>query len=355
MNLPTSTHTFEFLTPAWLGGANPSEVAEVRVATLRGHLRQWLRLLYPGRQLDEEIFGRIAGEGRNAQAAASRVLLQLEKAVQSSVSKNLVGYTGKRDERDALQDPESYFLWPLRTQSRGVLMPGAPSEFTLRVRWYPCPVNRGNRPEAELNNALQALWLLGCIGTRATRGYGSLWEKGRDFTSVEELRETLSFLSGTINVRLLDGLFDDGRKALAAAARWMRSYRVGSANYGTTIPEAVNDHDVADPAQTARLQAVVYRHALGMPLAQRFNRGRDNTHTIQSKHRHDGSETDRYPSPLRIKVIRMGGRCRVLVVLLRDLLLPAGTCITLTNRPARTAELRHDLLNQMMTSGTQVK
>ncbi|MBL9176724.1 MAG: hypothetical protein JNM65_01600 [Verrucomicrobiaceae bacterium] len=350
MNLPTNTYHFEFLTPAWAGGASPAETAEVRIATLRGHLRQWLRLLYPGQRMDEEIFGRLAGEGRNAQAASSRVLLQLEKPVQSVITKNLVGYTGRRDERDALQDPESYFLWPLRTQSRGVLMPGAATDFTLRVRWYPSPVNRINRPESKLGNAIQALGLLGNIGTRATRGYGSLWEKGRDFANEDQLREALHFLPNTIQVRLLDGSFDDVRRALAAAARWMRSYRVGSATYGTTTPEAVNDHDVADPAQTASVQAVVYRHALGMPLSQRFNRGRD-TSTVQSKHRHDGTETDRYPSPLRIKVIRMGGKCRVLVVLLRGLLLPVGTRITLSNRPTRTAELRHDLLNQMMASG----
>lgn len=36
MSLPKSTHTFEFLTTAWLGGANPSDVAEVRGTTLRG-------------------------------------------------------------------------------------------------------------------------------------------------------------------------------------------------------------------------------------------------------------------------------------------------------------------------------
>lgn len=354
MNLPTNAYHFEFLTPAWAGGASPAESAEVRIATLRGHLRQWLRLLYPGRHMDEEIFGRIAGEGRNAQAASSRVLLQLEKPVQSATTKNLVAYTAKRDEREALQDPESYFLWPLRTQSRGVLMPGTASEFTLRVRWYPSPANRINRPEQELGNAIKALGLLGNIGTRATRGYGSLWEKGRNFANEGELRDALAFLPASIHVRLLDGTFDDGRKALAAAARWMRSYRVGSTTYGTTTPEAVNDHDVADPAQAALAQAVVYRHALGMPLSQRFNRGRDNTSTVQSKHRHDGSETDRYPSPMRIKIIRMGGKHRMLIVLLRDFLLPEGTRITLTNRPSRTAELRHDLLNRMMASGTQI-
>lgn len=349
MNLPSSIHHFEFLTPAWLGGASPAEYAEVRVATLRGHLRQWLRLLYPDRNLDEELFGRIAGEGRNAHAASSRVLLQLEKPVQNSTAKNLVGYIGRED---ALQDPESYFLWPLRTQSRGVLMPGNASDFTLRVRWFPTPTNSNTKLETELQHAIRAMSLLGNIGTRASRGYGSLWEKNKTLANTDALREALVFLPPSISVRLLDGDYSNGRQALAAAAKWMRSFRVGSANHGITTPEAVNDHDVADPARNSFANAVVYRHALGMPLAQRFNRGKNNTSTITSKYRHGGMETDRYPSPLRFKVIRLDGSYRVLVILFRDLVLPEGTPISLSNR--RSATLSHKLLNQMASQGTAV-
>lgn len=355
MNLHTTTHAFEFLTPAWLGGATPAERAEVRIATLRGHLRQWLRLLYPSQNLDEILLGRVAGVGRNTQTNSSRVVLQLEKTVQSGTTKNLVSYIGAKDNDAALRDPESYFLWPLRTQSRGVLLPGLSSEFILKIRWYPTLVNRGHGLQTDLSNALSALGLLGCIGTRATRGYGSLWEKDKNIASEQQLRDHLAFLPPSISVQLLDGMFDDGRKALAAGAKWMRSFRVGSATYGTTTGEAVNDHDVADPGQAARNSAQVYRHVLGMPLAQRFNRGRDNTTIMQSKYRHDGQDTDRYPSPLRIKVIRMQGKHRVLIVLLRDLLLSEETPITLTSRSERrTATLSHQLLNKMMRTGTSI-
>jgi len=354
MMLDPTTHQFEFLTPAWTGGATPSASAEVRVATLRGHLRQWLRILYPGAGRDAAIFGSMAGDGGNTAAVASKVLLQLAKPVQSFATKNLVSYTGAGNEQDALLHPESYFLWPLRTQSRGVLLPGASSDFILRVRWFPMRDPSAADLRRDFGNAVRAFSLLGCIGTRATRGYGSVWEKGKNFDDVEQLQAALQFLPATVKVRLLDGEFNEGRKALAAAARWMRSYRVGSATFGTTTPEAVNDHDVADPAQAARTTATVYRHALGMPLSQRFNRGHHNTQNIQSSHRYDGAKSDRYPSPLRIKVVRMAGNFRVLVVLLHSLLLPAGTRISLSNHPARRAVLSHDLLNRMMRSGTDI-
>lgn len=359
MILDSKPYDFELLTPAWTGGATPAEAAEVRIASIRGQVRQWLRLLYPGESADAEIFGRIAGEGREAQAAASRVLFQLTRPVQSSISKDLVGYTAKRNVDEAIRDPESYFLWPLRTQSRGVLMPGSASNFTLIVRWYPTPRNQTQPLRDRLDCAMRAFSILGAIGTRASRGYGGVWAKGRSFANQAELTEALVFLPDTVGIRLLEGDFDDYRQALSAAARWMRSFRVGSQTYGATTPEAENDHDVADPAQARQNNAIVYRHVLGMPLAQRFNRGQNNTTTTQAKHRYDNQPTDRYPSPLRIKIIRMGGKMRILIVLLRGLLLPEGTEVTLSNGRApgfgnRSARMSHQLLNLMMESGSHI-
>jgi len=352
MNEPSTQ--LEFLTPAWIGGASPSAAAEVRVATIRGHLRQWLRILHPNAAYDDAIFGRIAGEGRNARASSSCVALRLVKAVGSSQALDLPAY--ERLNRNTSRD-ENYFLWSLASKPRGVLLPGASSEFTLSVRWFPTPASRNQTLRPIFASALRAFILLGCMGTRATRGYGSVWEKGKDLADAAQLRQELSFLPECVSVRLLDGEFDDGRTALAAAARWMRSYRVGSRNFGTTTDEAVIDHDVADPDRPARQNAVVYRQALGLPLAQRFRRDRE-THVIQSKYREhpNAAENERYPSPMRIKVIRMGGKFRVLVVLLRlpAFLLPEGTRISLNNRPPRIAELSHQLLNRMMQSGTQV-
>jgi CRISPR/Cas system CMR-associated protein Cmr1 (group 7 of RAMP superfamily) len=347
MTLDKQSHTFELLTPAWTGGATPDSQAEIRVPTLRGHLRQWLRLLYPGQRMDEAIFGSIADGDA---VRSSKVQLRLSSPLISTQAQDLAAYTG-RNERDAVQHPEGYFLWPLRTQRRGVIQPGQNARFTLETRWYPIPSGREERQAQKkaFQHALTAFCILGTIGTRATRGYGSVWDTSYSFQSAEELSATLGFLPNNISVRLLDGGFNDGRAALAAAARWMRSFRIGSDNYGASTLEGRHDHDVADPAQAPQNNPQVFRQALGLPLTQRFRRD-GQTSSVSSTHGRD--RNDRYPSPLRIKVIRLSGTFRVLVVLLRDLCLPEGTPISLSNR--RTATLSHRLLHLMAAQGTAI-
>lgn len=344
MTLNHYSQTFELLTPAWAGGATPELSAEIRVPTIRGHLRQWLRLLHPNQNLDDAIFGSVAEGG----VRSSRVQLRLQAPVVSADTKDFVTYSQR-----GLED-EGYFLWPLRPgKKRGVIMPGPASKFTLHTRWYPLPGNPSVEHQQALNNAQTAFSLLGSMGTRSTRGYGSIWNTSHSFQNESDLPQTLSFLPTNITVRLLEGSFDDGRKALAAAARWMRSLRVGSDTYGASTDEGRYDHDVADPAQTPRGNAVVYRQALGMPLAQRFRRNGDTT-VVQSKYRiqPNAPDNDRYPSPVRVKVIKLGGKYRVLIVILRSLLLPAGTAINLSNH--RTAILSHDLITKIASEGTAI-
>ena len=350
MKLTQETHTFELLTPAWAGGATPEASAEIRVSTLRGHLRLWLRLLYPDQQLDEAIFGSVAdGNG----ASASLVQLRLVKAVTTAQAHDLASYTGL-SEKDAVHHPEGYFLWPLRTQKRGVLMSGSASSFAVEVRWFPrpgsAPARREDRPTA-LKNAITAFSILGTFGTRATRGYGSVWKPELVFASAANLSSALAFLPADITVRMHDGEYDSGRQALAAAANWMRGHRVGSARFGAVSDAGENDHDVADPMQPAQPNARLQRHALGMPLTQRFRRGLDVTN-VQSRYRNAGVDTDRYPSPVRIKIIKLAGRYRVVIVILRRLLLKEGTDIYLSNR--RTAKLSHDLIRIIATEGMAI-
>jgi len=343
MNLHKTTHTLELLTPAWAGGATPSSQAEIRVPTLRGQLRQWLRLLNPEQDLDQSIFGAIP---ENEAARSSLVQLRLTTPVTSTEAHDLESYsrTGNSD--------EGYFLWPLRPgNKRAVLMPKTASQFTLETRWFPTPEARRIRERHgdALQDAITAFTLLGTFGTRATRGYGSVWDPQLNLATPEALRAKLNFLPDSIQVRLLDGNFRDGRAALAYAAKWMRSFRIGSDNYGNATPEGRNDHDVADPAQTPRTNPEVFRQTIGMPLTQRFRR-QNQTQQVHSSYGRD--HNDRYPSPLRIKVIRLGGSFRVLVVLLRDLLLAEGTQINLSNR--RTARLSHRLVNLMVSDGTAI-
>jgi CRISPR/Cas system CMR-associated protein Cmr1 (group 7 of RAMP superfamily) len=352
-----TTHCFELLTPAWTGGAEPSELAEIRVSTIRGHLRQWLRLLYPREHLDEQIMGSAASV---QDSRSSRVLLRLAAPVLSREALDLKAYTGATRHNEELQHPEAYFLWPLgvkkdgQPNKRGMLREGGC--FNLEVRWYPQPGNPSALQRAAFEQALAAFGILGTIGTRSTRGYGSIWPISASFESESNLSETLATLPGSIVVRMLEGKFADGRKALAEAAKWMRSLRVGSQRFGTTTDEGRNDHDVADPASAPPGEGRVFRQALGMPLAQRFKRNNETT-VVSSKFVLNGPPSDRYPSPVRIKIARIGGCHRVLVVIFKDLLLKDGTEIRLGGKPPyrqRSAMLDNGLIRKIARCGISV-
>jgi len=362
MKLKSQPITLELLTPCFAGGASPSETAEVRVPTLRGQLRAWLRLLFPEQAIDDIIFG----QAQRAPVRASRVLLRLVSEESRKVSQNLLDYIGARDERDAMQKAESYFLWPLcpqpgSEQKRGVLLPPGPdrnARFTFALIWLPPFAKEVAALQPNLDAAVRAFSLLGTFGTRATRGYGSVWNPDDKFANVEALKTALSFLPSSVQVRLLGSEFITGRDALAGAARWMRSIRVGSTGFGAPTEWGENDHDVADPARVQSQNAVVYRHALGMPLAQRFRRGNETT-TVTAKYSQSnlaggsGPTTDRYPSPVRIKICRLAGKYRVLVVILRGLLLPENTKIRLSAKGgySREALLSHDLVQHITKQG----
>ena len=356
MKLVSHLVSLELLTPCWAGGADPATQADVRVATIRGQLRWWLCGLYPDDNADIRIFGAAAEGGMRA----SRVTLRLDKMEARVESQDLEAYMRMRTDQASKRESESYFLWPLRTQKRGALYPPkCESHASFSFSWSWLPFHAEQRELGlKIERAVRAFSLLGTRGTRATRGYGSVWNPEDKFNAPGELIAALSFLPPTVQVRLLPSVSDIGLQALAEAALWMRNLRIGTATYGERTEWGRNDHDVADPLQPEKRNAVVHRQALGMPLAQRFRRGNATT-VVSSKYSSSdpmggrGLMTDRYPSPVRIKVCRLAGKYRVLVVILRGLLLPENTKIRLSSKGgyAREALLSHDLVEHIATQG----
>ena len=307
MNLHSQSISLEILTPAWSTGANQQQ-AEVRVPTIRGQLRFWLRVLFPGRNLDDTLFGRADARGTQA----SCISLRLRSWQGRASVQNLEDYTAKTGD-DALHDPEAYFLWPLRPtrdsqQKRGVIHPPATAPtatFDLELAWFPPTLNRRAELDGPLQQAVKAFSLLGSFGTRSTRGYGSVWPKGADYANPATLVHELQFLPASVSVRLLPAAGSSGRAALAEAAKWFRRLRLGTSRFGGTPSQwGRNDHDVAqNPGQDGFL----HRPALGLPLAQNYRSGP----RLQIKYRwrdpDNGREAwnDRYPSPVRFKVVRI--------------------------------------------------
>jgi len=348
MQIPKHTLRLQLLTPCWAGGADPATTAEIRAPAIRGHLRWWLRALFPEAHADTQILGSAADNN----VRASAVSLAVQDVQARVLSQNLKDYTGRQG-KAALQHPESYFLWPLRPtqqslQKRGVLLPppGQPlAAFTLEWTWLPPFFAQAGQWQPRFEQALEAWSLLGTLGTRATRGYGSVWDASCNFNTPDDFSQALAFLPDHINVRLLDGEFGDGREALAAAANWFRKLRLGTARYGGTPSTwGKNDHDVA--LGHGGRDAVVYRPALGLPLVQRFQRGP----TVATKLLNSPTP-DRYPSPVHIKVVLVGGRYRVVVVIFGRHLLREGTDLKVGDCRVR---LSLDLINHIRSSGLPI-
>jgi len=355
MKLDPTRFSLELLTPTWAAGANQQQ-AEIRIPTLRGQLRFWLRQLFPGQGLDSAIFG--ATDSRAPRA--SLVALRLVSSSATSKEQNLEDYTGKSGNA-ALQEPEAYFLWPLRrtkesSQKRGVIHPSS-SGFMFELLWLPPGLPHRSRLQPKLQQTLDAFCLLGSFGTRSTRGYGSVWPKGLNLPDAATLAHKLTFLPETITIRLLPFSADSGREALAEAAKWFRSWRVGTSRFGDEPSEwGENDHDVVLSGHNP--QDVLYRPALGLPLAQNYRNGS----RFQTKYWWSNPDTkqeswnDRYPSPVRFKVARIGNQYRVLLVILRDQLLPETTRLRIEggNQPPREVHLSNELVEEMARAGEAV-
>lgn len=358
MNLHAQTYDLELLTPAWVSGANPHS-AEIRVSTLRGQLRFWMRRLYPSQSLDRATMGQAGNDG----PTASHLHLRLSEWTGRIADQNLEDYTGKKGP-DATSDPEGYFLWPLRPnkesqQKRAVIHPGAAGNATLKVEIQWRLLNSSQQREfiPALQNTWEAFSLLGAIGTRSTRGYGGVWPKGLNLRDASDFSSRLQFLPASVSVRLLEGKYGTAREAIAHAAKWFRALRLGTSRFGDTPSEwGRNDHDVAlKPAQGSYL----HRPILGLPLAQRYKDGA----SLKTKYEWRNPDTgktewnDRYPSPVRIKVIRVAGAYRAALVILRDQILPANTTLSIEERggpSTRRSQVSLSLIDHIAQEGEAI-
>lgn len=172
------------VTPLFLAGADPRGAPELRVPSVRGALRFWLRALAGGcygtddaglqrvRELEAEVFGDAGGEKG---FGASKVVVSLDghglKPEKWQPTRQSRGFGAGID----------YLYWSMGEQRvRGERLPPkqhyAPnSRFTLTLAIRPGPDPKGARQA--FYHAIRATWLLvhlGGVGARARRTAGSL-------------------------------------------------------------------------------------------------------------------------------------------------------------------------------------
>ena len=323
--------TFKFVTPCIMAGAKQKE-AEMRVPSVRGALRWWHEAMgYPSAY---EIFGGVNGcvEDRKAAWKSSLIIRELSD---TPPFKTL-------DAMDITKNKFDYFLWPLRrTQdARGVIAENTQITISMSTR-------RGGY--LTYDQVIKAFLLLGSLGTRSRRCYGSVWPvkaviDGEEWkipeTEDEFISELESFMDSDSQCRVIKVASPcrDGRQAINKCADFLKSFRCGSNKSGKPSTWGKNDHDVIKGEST------VYRQALGLPLTQRYS---NNYGTLES----EVEGYDRLASPIHFKVIPLKEGFLPVAIVFLSHSMENGTTVTLKGKGThnRTAILDNDLLCTIAT------
>jgi hypothetical protein len=308
-----------------MAGAS-QEKAEMRIPSLRGQLRWWHRNLgYPS---EYEIFGGTNGsvEGKDTSWKSSVTIREHSPSPKFKVL-DAVGISG---------NPYDYFLWPLRKDKRGVIDAGTEVTFSTTTR------TRGYQMFPEV---IKAFLLLGAMGSRSRRCYGSVWPvnvvlddenwrvPGTETEFIEEI-ETVMDRDSQCRIIKIAEVANSWEKAVESCAAFLKAFRCGSHKSGTPSPWGQNDHDIIKGSGS------VYRQALGLPLKQRYSRGSGSLNSIV-----EGVE--RLPSPVHFKVIPLENGFLPVGIIFMANSLADGTKVLLQGEGTynRSAELDLELLH----------
>lgn len=357
----------ETVTPLFLGGADPKNgPPELRVPSIRGALRYWLRALLGGAMEDSDLTLLKTAEDAvfgSTEAGASAIILGVQHN-----DLRVQTYRKRRAHRDQQghYKPEGmdYLFWSLGeigSEEHGNWQPGRQYvEPGTRVLLKMKPRLGIEDAEDRLRQAGAALWLLvqlGGLGARSRRGAGSLIARqvsgGQDLlefgpaSSASELQAQLK--NGLTKAHALiprsvhssrpssfDVLARDLCRCWVIAGRqpW-KSYRDALDGIGAQMIEfrgyRLPDHDtVRDWMEQAKTPPTVERAAFGLPLPFRYSKGGPSD-VVQ------GKEHDRRSSPLWLHVTKLSnGQYIGVATLFKSAFLAPGEPIQLQRRQRTT-------------------
>lgn len=330
----------QFVTPCIMGGAD-RQSAEFRAASVRGALRWWMRALGYGCEQVNALFGVAAGDKgiRSNVVVRDTTVAMPPTAVQGA--QQLTG-----------SNRTDYFLWPLMKNTRGVILANATVSFSVHLR-------SGSSPEVE--RALKAFLLLGSLGMRSRRCYGSIWptevlldgvkwpipRTSADFKcAIRELQLPKDLISTFVVTQPNEGLrgrrykYPDYKGALRECREFLADYRRGKYDKDTDRnPSSYGEDDHDAPWHNYQYK-YVHRAALGLPLVQNYHSsGAKVTSTI------DGYS--RLASPLHFKVIRLDGGFVPLAIFFNKMFPPEGVMVHLRGGEVSQRPLSLDLVEAM--------
>jgi CRISPR-associated protein Cmr1 len=158
------TATFRVSTPMFLGGADQTSEAELRPASIKGALRFWWRALAwsEGVQNAADLREKEAALFGSSETGQSRFQLWLE---------NPLVETNQVTEKWHPTSWKQYTGYGLRDKDKGERrFIQAGREFTVHFNTHRCDVAQ----RSQLVRAIQAFGLLGGLGSRSRKGWGSI-------------------------------------------------------------------------------------------------------------------------------------------------------------------------------------
>lgn len=324
--------TFKFLTPALLAGADQKS-AEIRASSIRGALRWWMNALGYDKDCINDLFGTAAGEtGRRSRVIVRDTTTNTQVKLQSA--KEIIG------------NSYDYFLWPLGKpeNARGVIQAGTTASFSVFLR---------SGESEDLEKGLKAFLLLGSLGSRSRRCYGSIWPVSVTIDghawkfpeTIPGMREVLLEILGKkkLKIDIVGGImFPKYHSAIDECSDFLSRYRRGKTKYGLEASYWGEKDHYAPFGKTD----CVYRPALGLPLTQTYSStGRTVTSQIEGY--------DRLASPVHFKVVSLNGNMVPIVIFFSSMLPPKGTKVKLVNKNSgnviKTLPLNFELFNYLKT------
>jgi CRISPR-associated protein Cmr1 len=352
----TKTYEIELLTPCFCGGAEPDKRAEIRVPSIRGQLRWWLRTFGGFRSVNRSVREQehlVFGSGAGEEGAASALTLRVSgQQLSSAIVKDA-------DEMQArMGSDRGYLLFPLRSKQdrrtkrvieyngRALFKPGQGAtqfpSFRLIVRW---------RGDPELWPCIQSLICvfghLGSLGFRSRRAMGALAFR----TDPPDLNDAVRQFNNpnAICMRQLDA--SDADDAISKAAAWLKRWRAHGRStdhpsakqpdppHNPGFPYAKKDHDAGIRAGLGggSDDDETFRPALGLPIIQFFSSGKPQVDWNrafdfkkgQRDHRYRGE--GRFASPVILRPHRdSNGEWHALVIFLDIRTWPSAKPVFLT-------------------------
>jgi len=344
------SYEFEFITPAFIGGASPEETSELRPSSVVGVLRYWFRVIVGAYVKDTKELFKLEGELFGNQERAGKVWVRVRKPVKQNIKKcedvkTCYVKNGKIEKfgRDCGKSYLGYgnilFVNFLKDKRYIKLRNYCEKQRKLKGTFFVKPkITECNSTleiltPNDLKGKVEALLFifsqLGFLGSRGRRGWGSVYLKPRYGNSTfknwtiwneKELIEAIKILTGKditflpFELYKTNKTYSDGLEALEHLGRLYREFRFkympdykNIKNFLKAIATKNNKNNYKYKLDNIKRDIEyesIQRAFLGMPIIFRFS----SDERLRGYSAQVEPDSGRMASPLIFRIIRLNDK-----------------------------------------------